>query len=338
MRNALVDLGLARPGLHPVRLMGLMLEAIEVINLDLAGMSVLTEAATGAYAVTPVIAALAGARRVVAVTGNGRRGTSDAIAEQTSRLAAAADVAAVIEVTEHLPAAADLAFDVVTNSGNLRPLRRSLIERLPRGAVIALMVDAWAFREQDIDRPACAECGIPIVGVNECDPAIDVHPYMAPVSAKLLFDAGVAVYRSRIVLLCDNPFAEPIARGLSAMGARVQVITHVEALPAGRWDAILCVFRPQRGPVIGAREAGMIAARAPGAAVAQIWGDIDRSALAAYGVRCWPSAPPRPGHMAILLSEIGPEPVIRLQAGGLAAAERVWHHGQTLDDPLVQIV
>lgn len=329
---------LLSPGLHPVRLVGLMLEAIEVMSLNLTGISVLTEAATGAYAVTPVIAALAGAQGVVAVAAAGRHRTSEDIAAQTRRLAAAAGVAAVVEVTEHLPTDAKLAFDVVTNSGHLRPLRRSLIERLPAGAVIALMFEAWAVRDQDIDRPACAERGVPIVGVNACHPSIDVYPYMAPMSAKLLFDAGIAVYRSRIAVLCDNPFAEPIARGLAAMGARVQVLTRVEALQAGRWDAILCVFQPQRGPAVGPREAAIIAARAPGAAVAQVWGDMDRSALAAYGVRCWPLVPPRPGHMAILLSEIGPEPIIRLQTGGLAVAERVWRHGHTDNDPLVQLV
>ena len=39
-----------------------MTAAIERCQLDLAGQVVLTEAATGAYAVTPVLAALAGAQ------------------------------------------------------------------------------------------------------------------------------------------------------------------------------------------------------------------------------------------------------------------------------------
>lgn len=336
--NVTVIKNFASPGLHPVRLVGLMLEAIEMTSLDLSGMTVLTEAATGAYAVTPVIAALAGARRVVALTAPSRYGSVEEVAAQTERLAAVAGVAATIEVTDHLPKQEPLLFDLVTNSGHLRPLNRTLIDRLPAGAVIALMFEAWEFREQDIDRAACAARGIPIVGVNECHPSVDVFSYLAPLSAKLLFDAGVAVYHSRIALLCDNPFAESIARGLTAMGARVKVLETVDALPAGRWDALLCAFQPELGPPIDAATAAVIAARAPGAAVTQLWGDVDRSALAAYGIRCWPVRAPKPGHMAVLLSDIGPEPVIRLQTGGLAAAERVWRHGQSLADPLVQVV
>ena len=336
--NVTVIKNIVSPGLHPVRLVGLMLEAIEMTGLDLSGMSVLTEAATGCYVVTPIIAALAGARRVVAVTGPSRFGTVEEVAEQTQRLAAVAGVGAIIEVVDRLPKQESLHFDIVTNSGHLRPLNHDMLERLPERAVVALMFEAWEFREQDVDRTFCSSRGIPIVGVNECHPAIDVFSYLAPLCAKLLFDAGVAVYHSRIALMCDNPFAEPIARGLTAMGARVKVLERVDALPAGRWDAILCAFQPELGEAINAATAALIAARAPGATVAQLWGDVDRSALAAYGVRCWPVRAPKPGHMAVLLSDIGPEPIIRLQTGGLAAAERVWRHGQSLADPMVQVV
>ena len=52
----------ALPGLDGRRLVRLMTAAIERCELDLSGRVVLTEAATGAYAVTPVLAALAGAQ------------------------------------------------------------------------------------------------------------------------------------------------------------------------------------------------------------------------------------------------------------------------------------
>jgi hypothetical protein len=49
-------------------------DAIDRLELDLSGKVVLTEAATGAYIVTPVIAALAGAE-VYAFTKDTRYGT-----------------------------------------------------------------------------------------------------------------------------------------------------------------------------------------------------------------------------------------------------------------------
>ena len=50
-----------RPGLDPRRLIRLMSTAIDRCSLDLSGLTVLTEAASGAYVVTPVLAAMAGA-------------------------------------------------------------------------------------------------------------------------------------------------------------------------------------------------------------------------------------------------------------------------------------
>ena len=57
------------------------------MSLDLAGATVLTEAATGAYVVTPVLAALGGAGVVNAVTRATRFGSVDEVAEQTRELA-----------------------------------------------------------------------------------------------------------------------------------------------------------------------------------------------------------------------------------------------------------
>ena len=61
-----VDIGHATgpPGLRPERLARLVRRAVESMSLDLAGATVLTEAATGPYVVTPVIAALGGADAV----------------------------------------------------------------------------------------------------------------------------------------------------------------------------------------------------------------------------------------------------------------------------------
>jgi hypothetical protein len=54
-----------RPGLNPARLAALMSEAVARCRLDLQGAVVLTEAASGPYVVTPVLAAVAGATKVL---------------------------------------------------------------------------------------------------------------------------------------------------------------------------------------------------------------------------------------------------------------------------------
>jgi hypothetical protein len=98
-------------------------------------------------------------------------------------------------------------------------------------------------------------------------------------------------------------------------------------LPPGDWDAVLTALRPGAKHVIDTQEAALIADRAPGAVLVQFWGDVRRDALAMRGIAIWPPEQPKPGHMAIQLSAVGPDPVIRLQAGGLRAGEWVLRHG-----------
>ena len=73
-----------RPGLDPRRLVRLMREAVDRCDLDLQGLTVLTEAASGAYVVTPVLAAMAGAD-VVAVAAGNAYSSAEEIRELTAR-------------------------------------------------------------------------------------------------------------------------------------------------------------------------------------------------------------------------------------------------------------
>jgi len=59
----------------------------------------------------------------------------------------------------------------------------------------------------------------------------------------------------------------------------------------------------------------------PDAVVVQLFGDVDRAAAGELGIGCWSDPPPPHGHMGILLSHIGPEPIVRLQAGGLKVGQ-----------------
>jgi hypothetical protein len=141
-------------------------------------------------------------------------------------------------------------------------------------------------------------------------------------AVKLLLDAQVAVYRSSILLLCDNPFSGFLVRGLKRAGATVDVAESVATAPRqGRYDAIVVALQPRDVPVVSAADARLISCNWPGAVVGQFWGDIDRAALENLNVPLWPEKGPGAGHMAILPSAIGPEPVIRLQAGGLKVGE-----------------
>ena len=313
----------SQPTFAPARLLEIMRAALATTGLDLSGLTILTEAATGAYCVTPVIAALANADRVYALTRRSRYGSIAEVKACTIGLATLAGVADRIEIIETINDEMLARADIVTNSGHLRPLARSIISKLPQQCIIALMFETWEFRTSDIDLAAARECSIPIVGVNERHPAVDVFSYLGPLCVNMLHEAGIPVYGSRIALLCDNDFGSFIARSLTGLGADVRSFSDVDTLERGHWDAIVLALQPAAGPRVGASGAAHIARVAPNAIMVQLWGDVDRPAIAASGVSVWPRQAPAPGHMGVLLSAIGPEPIIRLQTGGLRAAEWV---------------
>lgn len=311
-----------RPGLNPQRLLRLMRAAVRRLDLDLEDRTVVTEAATGAYAVTPVIAALAGAGPVRALTRDCRHGTAAQAVACTRALAASAGVEDRIELVADKDEAGLAEADIVTNSGHLRPLDAWTIGRMRRGAAIPLMYEAWERRAGDVDLDACRRRGIRVAGTNERHPAVDVFSFLGAMAVKLLTDAGIGVHGTRLLLLCDNPFRTSIERGLIAAGATVEVR---EQLADGRvdpsWDAVVVALKPLEMPVLHGADVEALAEQAPGAVVAQFWGDLPRDRLRACGVPVWPLLAPPRGHMGILPSAVGPEPVVRLQAAGLKVGE-----------------
>jgi hypothetical protein len=321
VRRRNISMDDAQPGLRPERLIRLMQAAIRGCELDLSDTVVFTEAATGAYVVTPVLAALAGAR-VFALARETRHGSVGEVTRATLELARAAAVAESIEIVTAKRADHAGQADIITNSGHVRPIDAEMIAAMKPTAVIPLMFEAWEFRAGDLDLPACRRHGIPVAGTNESHPAVDVTAFLGLMAARLLMEAGIAVPRSRLVLCCDNRFGPFLSRQLMQAGASVTSVDRLESgIEAAGTDAVVIALRPRSEPVVASREADIIRRRYPDAVVAQFLGDLDRDALTAARVPFWPPAAPAPGHQGVRLSDLGPEPIVLLQCGGLKVGE-----------------
>ena len=140
------------PGFNSKRLLSLIKKSIAECNLQLNDLIVLTEAATGAYIVTPIIAAMAGAKKIYAITQDTRYGSAEEVREQTTKLAQLGQVSDQIEFistkTQDIVAQAD----IITNSGHVRPINAQMISWMNTQAVIGLMYEAWEFRAEDIEK------------------------------------------------------------------------------------------------------------------------------------------------------------------------------------------
>lgn len=312
-----------RPGLSVGRLGRLVDEAVRRCRLDLTGYVVVTEAATGPYVVTPVLAALAGAE-VSAITASTRYGTVEQVSDATLELAAALGVADRICITTERTPALFANADIVTNSGHVRPITADLAAAMKPTAVVPLMFESWEVQAGriDIDLDTLRRRGVQIAGTNERHPHVDVFSFLGSMAVVHLADAGVSAYQGRIAMLCDNPFEDYLVGGLKAAGAEVRHAADARQLLDGPApDALLVAMRPTGEAILLPDEVGWLAEHWPNTAVVQFWGDLDRVGLAAADLTYWPVESPGPGHMGVLPSRVGPEPIVRLQAGGLKVAQ-----------------
>jgi len=317
-----------------------ILKIISDLDLNLNGKVVLTEAATGAYVVTPIIAAAAGAK-VFAYTKESSYGTFEEVLEQTHALAGQFDGLDLTIIKELSPEVLKQA-DIVTNSGHLRPLDEHKLRYVSERAVIPYMYEAWEVRAGDVDLDYCSKRGIPVLSTNERHSNIDVFNYLGELAVKLVHDAGKCLYRNSFIIVSNNDFGPYIANYLARLCAKVGVIDlqerHSEYSENVEWladfpnlhipedymdaEAIIFTAYPFEETWIGESTPLGVEAikKMEEPCILRFAGHLDTDYLSQHGIKYFPEIV-KAGHMGVLLSSIGLDSVIRLQAGGLKAAE-----------------
>jgi hypothetical protein len=311
----------------PARLPSLIQKQISFLDLKLTGITVLTEAASGPYAVTPIIASLAGAARVIALTRDSSHATAEAVIAQTRALEMVCGVTVPADIyterSPHLFAEAD----IVTNLGFVRPLDRPAILAMKSTGVVPLMCESWEVRAVDVDLEACRFRNIAAAGTNEDFDGLDVFAYSGPLCAKMLFDAQVEVHKSRILVVGSDRFGAVISRHLAASGARIEhraSLRDVDLAALVGLDAVVVADYTRADTIIGKGgdlSCDAFAAHAAGAAIVQFAGLIDVDDLSRRGLTVSPGLELPPHRMARTLAYLGPRPVVDLHAAGLKVGE-----------------
>jgi hypothetical protein len=321
-----------------------LLKRIEALDLDLKGRTVLTEAATGFYVVTPLIAALAGAK-VYAYARNTRYGTVEEVFEGTRKAMAdwgtkKPDIHFIDKLTPEIIGEAD----IITNSGHLRPLNEEMLRHAKDNVVIPLMYEAWEWREADMDVNYVRSRGFKLGATNERHPDIDVFSYLGDMALKQIFDAGICLYQNKFVLLCNNDFGPYIAKVVARNCERLAVIDTEEnkkkydlsnidwisgypdvKIPDEYRDSEAIIFTgyPFDQEWIGKDSAisiHQIKEQFDHPYILRYCGHADPETMKANGVNFFPEYVPS-GHMGVLPSAIGWDPTIRLQGGGIKVGE-----------------
>ena len=308
-------------------------DAIDTYNLDLSGLTVFTEAASGNYVVTPLIAALAGADRVFAVTRDSRYGKAVDVRNFTLELAQQWGVGDRIEVRFDKSPSILSQVDIVTNLGFVRPINKNMIAHLKPTAVLPLMWETWEFREVDLDLAECRRAGIMVLGTNEREVGLDFFTYVGYLAVKLAFELEIEIYRSKVVVVGSGPFGESSVKAFDKLEADIEYIdlsagASLETEPAKYRlcdvDLVVLVEHHSSACLIGS--GGQITVDellmlSPHLSIVHIAGHINREEIDNAAIPCLPQKSAAPGYMSVATDYLGPKPVIALHTAGLKVGE-----------------
>ena len=312
-------------------------EMIERFELELSNLSVFTEAASGPYLWTPLLAALAGAERVFALTADSPHASAGEVVERTSHEADSWGVADSLEIGFERSAAWIRSSDIVTNSGFVRPIDAEFVARLKPTAVIPLMWETWEFRPDDLDLEACRGRGIPVIGTRESQPPCDMRPFLGELGLNLLAELGVEGGGGTVALLGGQQLIGGSMRDALVDGGYEVIWFAADAAGAAPYeqldelveradqlDAILVAEHHDPTLLVGtdgALDPSQLAEANPGLRIGVIAGNVDAEALRAADLGFAPDRIRPFGQMSYQPAELGPEPVLMLYAAGLKVGE-----------------
>ena len=310
---------------NPLRLAQLIRTTIEQLMLDLSDLAIMTEAASGPFVVTPVIAKLAGGKRVMALTRDSEYASTDEVIEQTQALESLCGIEGGVEVYQRRSLELFSHADIVTNLGFVRPIDGEAVGVMKPTAVVSLMCEPWEVRHQDVDLKACRRKGIAFLGTNEDYPPIEVFTYSAWLCLKMLFAAQIEVFKSKVLVVGGDKFASVITRQFKNCGVWARNVPHLrDTVNLQEIDALVIADYSRKDMIIGPQgdlTASELADRAPGLTIIQFAGHIDLRTLDALGVHVYPDIALGPSRMAKTLAELGAKPVIELHGLGLKVGE-----------------
>lgn len=319
-------------------------DSIAKIDLNLNGLTVLTEAATGNWIFTPFIAGMAKAKEIICITKDSKYGNSENIIDNFSKLTKFLGFENLISVQKKLTDELTHKADIITNSGFLRPINKKIIESMKNTAVISLMWEPWEFREADLDLSYCWKKGISILGVNEDNDILNIMQYSGKNIMKIFNENKISINDKKIILVGENKSAIHMIKPLIESGATVFCVSNLltkEMKQLGvsvigsnlkekqiepylkKSDLIIINSVPQITQIIGDEglSVSTLQQLCPNITVIVYFGNVDFEKIVNAKIRCYPQQNPGIGYMNWTLDNLGPKPTIELNSLGLKVGE-----------------
>ena len=186
--------------INKIRSIRLANRFIKELKLDLKGYTIITELGSNSYMLTPIIAALAGAEKVIALVSDSSYGRSDEVILSFNENFPESVYQNKIKIKKKLVKDDYVNARIITNSRPLRPIDNLKIKSFSPNTVVLLMYDIWEIRDCDIDVKECTENSIMIAGTNESTDFFPIFEYCGLLAAKMAFEAGYEIRDNNILI------------------------------------------------------------------------------------------------------------------------------------------
>jgi len=305
-------------------------ETIDSLSLNLRGMTVLTEAGSGAFVLTPIIATVANADKVYVVVKDSVYGKREDIIRYLYDLVTSFNFNSNAIVVIDNPEQIANEVNIVTNLGFVRPITENLISKLPKDSAIPLMWETWEKRACDIDFAACKKHSIPVLGTCETDVRLMIFKYVGLLALKLLFEVEIEVFGSKILIVSSGVFLSEIKKVLSDNGANLYTYNPFESKDSDELkeylkitDAVVVAEQICTDVLISDADGHISTADLSGSCpeIVHISGIIDYEAIDKAMLCIHPQKRVEHGYMTVTTDHVGMAPVIKLHAAGLKVGQ-----------------
>ncbi len=302
-------------------------EYINRLGLDLSGLVILTEAGSGHYIYSPLIALLSGAKKVIIICPDSKWATHNEtkrrISEYVSKLRLNPYC---IDILKDRNDAIRDKIDIFLNLGCVRPIDETILSYASEKAVVAYMSESWEWRDGDVDIEACRRKSIPIVGVNENFDGFNVFESCGQLLLKMLFDSGQEVANCKYIVIGDKHFGENAYKALKKNNATCLLLHSAEKITIDdlqSCDAIITADYISTDHVLQGIKwtPKQIKGINPNIVIVQFAGHLDVSPYIEAGICVYPAYAVQPQRMVQTLAHLGSRPVIGLHCLGIKAAE-----------------
>lgn len=309
---------------NPLRTAELIQNMVDEFDLDAGDCTFFTEAATGNFAVTAVIAAVAGAEKVYAYAENSSYGSATEAFNTVANLATILDCEDQITYVEKILPENIQSADVITNTGFVRPIDENVIGWLRKPAAVPLMYEPWEYRESDLSLRHLWQAGIPVLGTDESDRRVRTQQYVGLLAPKLSLQADIEVLDASYLVFGDGTMAKEAVRALENLGGSAQRISPelptADIPTVSEFDAVVIVDHKYNNQIIGTEGKLCINQFAPagGTEILHICGRVETGNIKSANIPITPNEVAEEKYMSVNAGDLGPAPVVRLHTAGLA--------------------